>query len=155
MRTLSQKARYALRALELLAREDGRGPVRIAGLARDEELPKKFLEVILLELKNHGILNSKRGKGGGYSLRKSSGEITLGQVVRLFDGPLAPLPCASEAHFQPCAECRDPSTCATREVMKEVRDAIAQVLDKTTVRDLVMREDELRRSAARAPMYHI
>ena len=153
MRTLSQKARYALRALEGLAREHGRGPVLIAGLAREEELPKKFLEVILLELKNHGILRSKRGRGGGYSLNRPPEEITLGQVVRLFDGPLAPLPCASESNFQPCAECTDASTCATRAVMKEVRDAIAQVLDKTTLSDLIAREDALRHSSA--PMYHI
>src|SRR5690349_8551776 len=96
VKTLSQRSQYALRALQHLARERSRGPILMAELAGKEEIPKKVLEVVLLELKNHGLLHSKKGKGGGYTLRKSPEQITLGQVVRIFDGPLAPIPCVSE-----------------------------------------------------------
>src|SRR5947199_8370203 len=118
---LSNKAKYALRALFALSKKYDQGPVLISDLAAEEDIPKKFLEVILLELKNQGILQSKKGKGGGYFLRKPPEKITLGQVIRVFDGPLAPLPCASESAFMKCDECRDVATCGTRYVMKEVR----------------------------------
>src|SRR5262249_4921641 len=124
MKTLSQKTRYALRALEVLVEEHGKGPLLISELAEREQIPKKFLELILLELKNQGILQSKKGKGGGYFLRKEPSRVTLGQVIRIFDGPLAPLPCVSESAYLKCAECVDETTCATRQVMKEVRDAM-------------------------------
>src|SRR5690349_13167166 len=96
MTTLSRKARYALRALYALAAGEGGGPVLIADLAEREHIPRKFLEAILLELKNAGILQSKKGKGGGYTLGKRPDEITVGQVIRVIDGPLAPIPCVSE-----------------------------------------------------------
>src|SRR3954471_14003396 len=114
MKGLSQKSKYALRALQSLARAKGRGPVLIAELAEQDEIPRKFLELILLELKNHGLLESRRGKGGGYLLRKSPEQITLGEVIRLFDGPLAPIPCASERAFRKCDDCPDILTCGTR-----------------------------------------
>src|SRR5689334_4372481 len=114
MRTLSKRAKYALRALQHLAREAKQGPVLISDLAREEEVPKKFLEVILLELKNQGILESKRGKGGGYMLNRAPEQITLGQIVRIFDGPLAPLPCVSQTAFRRCEDCKDYATCGTR-----------------------------------------
>ncbi len=153
MKTLSQKAKYALRALQMLAKEAGRGPVLISRLADERELPKKFLELILLQLKNHGLLVSKRGKGGGYQLGKPASEITLGQVVRIFDGPLAPLPCVSETAFRRCEDCEDFETCGTRLVMREVRDSIAKVLDGTTIADLLTRVE--RAGQGRDTMYHI
>src|SRR6476619_3361052 len=137
---LSQKSRYALRALQILAREPG--PMLISDLVGRDAMPKKFLEVILLQLKNHGLLQSKRGKGGGYALGKDPKEITLGQVIRIFDGPLAPIPCASETAFRKCDECEDVAVCGTRMVMREVRDATAKILDHTTLADLTRRVDD-------------
>jgi Rrf2 family protein len=136
MTNLSRKARYALRALYALSAEETRGPVLIADLAEREKIPHKFLETILLELKNAGVLKSKKGKGGGYSLARSPEQITMGQVIRIIDGPLAPIPCASERAFVRCEECVDETTCGTRQVMKKVRDAIAAILDSTTLADV-------------------
>lgn len=136
MTNLSRKARYALRALYALAADEARGPVLIADLAERERIPRKFLEAILLELKNAGILKSKKGKGGGYSLAKAPQQITMGQVIRIIDGPLAPIPCASERAYVKCEECVDEATCGTRQVMKRVRDAIATILDGTTLADV-------------------
>jgi len=136
MTNLSRKARYALRALYALAADETRGPVLIADLAGRENIPRKFLEAILLELKNAGVLKSKKGKGGGYALARPADQITIGQIVRTIDGPLAPVPCASERAFVRCDECVDETTCGTRQVMKKVRDAIAAILDGTTLADV-------------------
>jgi Rrf2 family protein len=133
---MSRKARYALRALYALAADEARGPVLISDLAEREKIPRKFLEAILLELKNAGILKSKKGKGGGYSLARPPAQITMGQVIRIIDGRLAPIPCASERAFVKCEECVDEATCGTRQVMKKVRDAIAAILDGTTLADV-------------------
>lgn len=133
---LSKKAKYALQALLQLAEEYDRGPVLIADLAEREGIPKKFLELILLELRNQGILQSKKGKGGGYFLGKPPKAITLGQVIRILDGPLAPLPCVSQTAYMKCQECRDEETCGIRLVMKQVRDATAKVLDSTSLADV-------------------
>ena len=133
---MSRKARYALRALYALSADEARGPVLIADLAGREKIPHKFLETILLELKNAGVLNSKKGKGGGYSLARPPEQITMGQVIRVIDGPLAPIPCASERAFVRCEECVDETTCGTRQVMTKVRDAIAAILDGTTLADV-------------------
>jgi Rrf2 family protein len=155
MKSLSQKTKYALRALQHLARLNKQEPVLIAELADKEHLPKKFLEMILLELKNAGVLYSKKGKGGGYYLRKSPDQIRLGEVIRIFDGPLAPLPCVSERSFMQCEECADAETCGTRFVMKEVRDGMAKVLDGTSIADLVRRSDALQKNRKAGPMYFI
>src|SRR5580765_5468085 len=128
MLALSRKARYALRALYALAADEGGGPVLIADLAERERIPRKFLEAILLELKNAGILQSKKGKGGGYTLGRAPEQITIGQVVRTIDGPLAPVPCVSEKAYARCEGCADEASCGTRIVMKKVRDAMAQIL---------------------------
>jgi Rrf2 family protein len=155
LKTLSQKTRYALRALQYLARTDRQAPVLIAELADKERLPRKFLEAILLELKNAGVLHSKKGKGGGYFLRKSADQISLGEVIRIFDGPLAPLPCVSERAFMACEECEDAETCGTRVVLKEVRDGMAKVLDRTTLADLIKRSDGLKKQRRAGSMYFI
>ena len=133
MNTLSRRCKYAFRALYHLTREYQQGPVLIATLAREEQIPRKFLEAILLQLKAAGILDSRKGRRGGYFLRLSPEQVTMGKVVRLLDGPLAPLPCASETALRPCAECRDPKTCQTRIIMRRVRDSISNVLDNTTL----------------------
>ena len=133
MKTLSQKCKYALRALYALTDTYGRGPVLIASLSKEHRIPKKFLEVILWELKQRGIVESKKGKGGGYQLALPPDKITIGSVIRTIDGPLAPLPCASETAYRKCEECIDESRCGTRLVMKQVRDAMAAILDHTTL----------------------
>lgn len=132
---LSQKAKYALRALLMLARHEDRDLVLVADIAEQENVPKKFLELILLELRKHGLLYSQRGRGGGYRLARPPQEITFGQIVRLMDGPLAPLPCASVTGYRRCPDCRDETSCAIRKVMREVRDAMATILDSTTLAD--------------------
>lgn len=133
MRQLSKRTQYSLRALYALARNYGRGPTLITQLAHDEAIPKKFLEQILLSLKNTGLVSSKKGKGGGYLLVKPPEQISMAAVIRLMEGPLAPLPCASETQFRKCDECVDIETCGTRIVMREVRDAMAEILDNTTL----------------------
>jgi len=130
---LSKKAKYAIKALLALADRGGDEPMRIADLAREEQIPPKFLELILLGLKNQGILQSRKGKGGGYLLARDPADIYLGQIVRMFDGPLAPVPCASQTAYVPCADCKNEAVCGVHLAMKKVRDVTAKVLDGTTL----------------------
>lgn len=133
---LSKKCKYALKALLNLARQPESVPMIVSELAVAELIPRTFLEVILLDLKHHGIVQSKKGKGGGYYLAKPSSSITIGQVVRIIDGPLAPIPCVSQVAYSKCDECQDENTCAIRTIMKQVRDATATILDSTTLADV-------------------
>lgn len=155
MRTISKKTKYGLQALTTLARKYGEGPVLIATLAKDDDIPIKFLELILLDLKNGGILDSKKGPGGGYLLSRPPEKITVGSVIRMMEGPLAPLPCASETAYRPCEECGDVEHCGTRMVMREVRDAIAEILDRTTLQDVVDRVEASKEKTEEALMYYI
>lgn len=152
---LSKKTNYALRALIYLAREYGRGPILISEVAKNEGIPKKFLELILLDLKNHGILHSKKGKGGGYFLSKPPDSIMLGHVIRMFDGPLAPIPCVSQTAYQKCDECVDERTCGIRIVMKEVRDSIAGILDNTSLAEVLRRINQVVEHDRDTLTYHI
>jgi Rrf2 family protein len=133
---LSNKSKYGLKALLALAERAGTGPVLVADLATRDRMPKKFLEAILLELKRRGIVESKKGKGGGYFLRRPADDITFGEVIRVLDGPLAAVPCVSQMAYMPCAECVDEESCGVRMAMKEVRDATARILDNTTLADV-------------------
>ena len=133
---LTRKSKYGLKAMLELAEEVDRGPVLISELAERQKLPKKFLEAILLELKRHGLLHSKKGKGGGYFLGRKPTDITVGQVIRVLDGPLALTPCVSVTAYRKCDECLDEKTCGVRLAMKEVRDATARILDHTTLAGL-------------------
>ena len=108
----------------------------IADLADRDAIPKKFLEAILLELKRHGFVESRKGKGGGYFLRREPGEITFGSVIRVLEGPLAAVPCVSQTAYMKCVECPDEVACGVRVAMKEVRDATARILDNTTLADI-------------------
>ena len=146
MRQLSKRTQYSLRALYALARSYGQGPVLISHLAEEETIPKKFLEQILLSLKSSGLVESKKGKGGGYTLVRSPEKITIASVIRLMEGPLAPLPCASETRFRKCDECDDIETCGTRMVMREVRNAVSGILDSTTLAMVCEKVDAARRS---------
>jgi Rrf2 family protein len=130
---LSKKAKYGLKAVLALAEASGQGPVLISDLVEQHRLPRKFLEAILLELKRHGILQSKKGKGGGYFLRDAPSQITLGRVIRVLEGPLALTPCVSQTAYMKCDECLDEQACGIRLAMKDVRDATAQILDSMTL----------------------
>ena len=143
---LSRKSKYGLKALLALAHETGRGPVLISELADRDRIPKKFLEAILLELKRHGVVESRKGKGGGYFLRRKPAEITFGEVIRVLDGPLAAVPCVSKVAYMKCVECVDEQTCGVRLAMKEVRDATANILDNTTLADVNKKVARRRRS---------
>ena len=138
---ISKRTKYGLKALIYLARQYDQGPILIADLAREENLPKKFLEAILLGLKNSGILQSKKGKGGGYYLGRDPKNITFGQAIRVMEGPLAPVPCVSETAYAKCSECESEITCGIRVVMKDVRDAMAKILDGTSLADVLMKID--------------
>lgn len=133
---LTKKSKYGLKAVLVLAEEAGRGPVLVSELADRQRLPKKFLEAILLELKRHGLLQSKKGRGGGYFLSRKPADITVGQVIRVLDGPLALIPCVSQTAYMKCEECLDEKTCGVRLAMKAVRDATARILDHTTLAGL-------------------
>jgi Rrf2 family protein len=133
---LSQKAKYALKALLVLAERTPNVPVQVAELSEQGNIPRKFLELIMLELKKHGIVHSQRGKHGGYMLASSPSEISFGAVVRAMDGPLAPIPCASLTGYRRCADCRNEKTCAVRLMMRRVRDAVAEILDGTSLADM-------------------
>ena len=133
---LTRKSKYGLKALLMLAEAPDRGPVPISELAEAQRIPAKFLEAILLDLKRHGFLQSKKGKGGGYRLSRRPTDITVGQVIRALEGPLALVPCVSQTAYMPCAECIDEETCRVRWAMKEVRDATAAILDNMSLSGL-------------------
>ena len=125
---LSQKARYALRALVELARAQG-GQVTSGELASRADAPRKFLEAILLELARNKVVVSRRGKFGGYTLARDAGEISFAEVIRIIDGPLALAPCVSRLSFRKCDDCPDLATCSLREALLRARDATSEVLE--------------------------
>ena len=126
---ISQKAKYALRALLSLAKADGGYPVQISDIAREQAIPKKFLEQILLEMKKERLVESRRGKQGGYLLARPADDITFGEVLRLIDGPIAPLPCLSKIAYRRCADCQDEASCEIRHVFAHVVNAQREVLE--------------------------
>jgi Rrf2 family protein len=136
MRIISTKTKYGLRAMYCLARHYGEGPLLVQTIADEETIPKKFLELILLSVKAGGLVSSKPGRGGGYHLIRSPENVTIGQVVRLLEGPLAPLPCASETAYERCPECPSETRCGTQLVMRKVRNATAAILDRTSLADV-------------------
>ncbi len=143
---LSKRGEYGLRAMIMLARpkEDGHPPVvQIHEISEHEKIPAKFLEQILLSLKNAGLLHSKMGIGGGYYLAKPASEISLGHVIRVLDGPLAPVKCVSQMAYEPCG-CPDEETCGLRLVMNDVRNAMTKILDGTSLADVTQRVESVR-----------
>ena len=134
---LSKKAKYGLKAVIHLAKHYKQGSILITDLALKEKMPKKFLEAILLELKNKGILYSKKGQGGGYSLGRAPEEIMIGEIMRVLDGPLALVQCVSETAYARCQECKSEELCEIRMLMKEVRNAMSNILDKTSLADIL------------------
>ena len=130
---LSMKAKYALRAMTVLGRHDQPLPAR--RIAEEARVPEKFLETILVDLRRAGFVASKRGLQGGHALARAPEAIGLGDLIRAIDGPLAPIRCASLTAYRPCEDCPEPAQCAVRHLMTEVRNAIAGVLDRRTLRD--------------------
>ena len=155
MYAISKKSKYGLRALFELARRYDQGPVLIADLAQHQRIPKKFLELILLELRNKGILGSKKGKGGGYFLARVPSTISIGEVIRALDGPLAPVPCVSQTAYRTCQECEDEAVCGIRAIMHDVRDATAEILDRESLADGLKREELLAQKQKKVLVYSI
>jgi Rrf2 family protein len=142
---LSVRGEYALRALLVLGRDylEDDSVVRIQAIADQQNIPKRFLEQILNDLKSAGVVESKRGVAGGYRLRRPPQQITLAEIVRHMDGPLAPVSCVSERYYEKCS-CPDETRCPIRSVMKEVREATVKILESVTVADLCERWHKLR-----------
>ncbi len=140
---LSKKTRYALKALVVLGKNFGGAPMQISKIASEEHIPKKFLEQILLDMRNAGLLYSKKGSGGGYGLVKDPAEIYMVQVLRLTGGPVALLPCVSLNFYQKCDECTNEATCGVRDVFIEVRNATLKILSETSIADVISREEIL------------
>ncbi|GAA4319388.1 Rrf2 family transcriptional regulator [Flaviaesturariibacter amylovorans] len=139
---LSQKAQYAFRALTYLADHYDEGPVLIADIAEKKRIPIKFLESILLQLKKAQILDSKKGKGGGYFIRQHPSETSIAAIIRTVDGPIAMLPCVSLYFYQRCANC-DEQNCGLHNIMEQVRDATLQILENKTIADLKSGQEDL------------
>jgi len=145
---LSKRGEYGLKAMiDLASQEQPTAVAQMKDIAGRQQIPVKFLEQILLTLKNAGLLRSRAGVGGGYYLARPPAEITLGQVVRLLDGPLAPIPCVSQMAYERCV-CDDENTCGLRLAMLDVRNAIADILDQTTLADVAARTVKAQAKAA-------
>jgi Rrf2 family protein len=152
---LSKKSTYGLKALMNLTRNLERGQVLISELAGEENIPKKFLEAILLALKNGGILSSRIGKGGGYSLSVSPRTLTVGRIVRILEGDLAPVSCLSGETPARCEECDDMASCGIRLVMADVQSAMNSVLDTVTLAEMVERSEAVRQAGRKVFDYNI
>jgi Rrf2 family protein len=148
MMRLSKRGEYGLRAMIMLAepaeKSDALRMVQIKEISQREQISAKFLEQILLTLKNAGLLHSKMGIGGGYYLARTPKDITLGQIFRVLDGPVAPIKCVSQMAYEPCG-CPDEETCGLRLAMSDVRNAIADILDNTSLADVAKRQNLVRK----------
>lgn len=140
---LSKKTKYAINAMLFLAKRKEHGPVLISSIAEEQNIPQKFLEAILLDLKNAGYLNSKKGRGGGYYLIKDPEEVNLAEIMRLFDGPIALLPCVTYRYYERCEECKDEETCGIRDVFLQVRNETVEKLKASNLAQIIDRESEL------------
>jgi Rrf2 family protein len=134
---LSKKTRYAMIALAYIAKEGKQKAIMSTEIAKNEKIPQRYLENILLELKGIGLLGSKLGKSGGYELIKKPEEIQLSEIIRYFEGAIALLYCVSEKQYQPCEFCKDETTCKIRMVFKKIRDTTFDILENTTIQDLI------------------
>lgn len=141
---ISKKTKYAINALVYLAKENrGNEPIQISRIAESENIPRKFLEAILLDMRNAGMLSSKKGKTGGYYLHKSPDEINIAEVMRLFDGPIALLPCVTHTYYERCEECKDEATCGIRSVFLDVRNETVNMLKNATLAEVIHRNEAL------------
>ena len=126
-----------------LAKKRDEGPVLISTISGEENIPHKFLETILLDLKRDGILGSKKGRGGGYYLLKDPEDVTLARIMRLFDGPIALLPCVTYKYYERCEECKDEETCGIRDVFLELRNTTVALLKKANLSEIIKRESPI------------
>lgn len=133
---LSKKTKYGIKALTFLARQKDNTPIQIAEIAKSESISIKFLETILLLLRHSGYLGSKKGKGGGYYLIKDPKDISMAEVYRILEGPIALLPCASHNFYEKCDDCKDEATCGVRKLMTEVRDNTLMILENNSLADI-------------------
>ena len=140
---LSKKTKYAIHALTYLAQKDASNPTLIVEIAKEANIPRKFLETILLDLKKNGFVGSRMGKGGGYFTRLNPSEMKLSMIIRLFNGPIAMLPCASLNYYEKCEECTDEVTCGLRHVMAQVRDETLKILENKSIQDILDNEGML------------
>lgn len=141
---LSKKTKYAIKALIVLGKNVDKPHMQIAQIAEQENIPRKFLESILLELRNAGILRSIKGAGGGYILNKAPQEILLSTILRLTDGPIAMVPCASINFYHKCEECQDEQTCSIRAAFIAIREASLKIMTETSIGDMIAKETQLR-----------
>ena len=151
---VSRKGKYAIRSALYLARHHGKGPISVETIATAEGISRKFLGTIMMELKVGGVLKSQRGKKGGYSLRHSPWKITVGRIIRIIDGPIAPVRCVSASAYTPCPDCPSEKSCHIRHVMKEVREAISRVVDIKTL-DQMLRDHEWESKPHKELMFYI
>lgn len=135
---LTNKGKYGLKAMLYLASLPTGESAMGAEIASTNNIPKKFLDAILLEMRNAGMLRSKKGPGGGYALARLPKDIRIGHIIRTLDGPLAPLSCASKSAYVPCQDCQDLEACAVRITMTKVRDAMSDILDRMTLQDMLI-----------------
>jgi Rrf2 family protein len=148
---LSQKAKYAIKALLVLARAQDKNLllVQARDISTEQNIPKKFLDLIFFELRRHGLVQSTRGREGGYMLARPAAEISIAAIVRAVDGALAPLPCASVKFYRRCSDCDTEKTCEVRRLMREVRDAASAILDNTSLAEAASFNPRSPRSAKR------
>ncbi|MFG6686605.1 RrF2 family transcriptional regulator [Mariniflexile sp. HNIBRBA6329] len=139
---LSKKTKYGLKALTFIARSGSDTPVQVGEIAREEQIPQKFLESILLSLRKTGILGSKKGKHGGYYLRKDPSEVFMTEVMRVLEGPIAMVPCVSLNFYEKCDDCPDEDRCSVNKLMIQVRDSTLEVFKNTTLKDLSNNQNE-------------
>ncbi len=130
---ISQKTRYALRSLLYLVERGEGAPVQLGRIAETQQVPRKYLELIMLELKKAGIVTSARGPGGGYRLARPAGDISFGDIIRIMDGPIALVPCASVHFYASCGDCHDEQSCAIRKVLAMVRESSVGILEGTSI----------------------
>lgn len=136
---LSKKTKYGLKALTNIANKSSNTPVLISEIAEEENISRKFLEIILLQLKNNGFLGSKKGKGGGYYLIRKPEDITIAELIRVLEGPIALLPCVSLNFYEKCDDCKDEEACSLSRLMIEVRDSTLKVLENKSLADLAFK----------------
>jgi Rrf2 family protein len=152
---LTMKTKYALKALGQLASAPPGEPMLIADIAEREGIPRKFLEAILVELKQHGFVRSRKGRGGGYALAKNPDTVTLASIIRVIDGPIAPVPCLSRTAYRRCDGCKDEATCGVRLVLRDAHAASVQVLEGVTLADMAQRQKEALRESLPVIRYSI
>ncbi|MCB4798604.1 RrF2 family transcriptional regulator [Neotamlana laminarinivorans] len=139
---LSKKTKYGLKALTFIVNSEGEKPVQVSAIAKNEQIPQKFLESILLTLRKSGVLGSKKGKHGGYYLRKEPHEILMTEVMRVLEGPIAMVPCVSLNYYEKCDDCVDEESCSVHMLMAKVRDSALNVFRNTTLADLSLKKTE-------------